>query len=391
MNNTWLKTFLVGLGLMTTSASILQAQSENDTIDIVKPGELSKAIPVSLTGFSGEVRSVLETDLYVIGFEFVDSTKAKFLITGSNNGHVEGHVTDAAKGEVLKLTAYNGGDLRAQAHAFANDIAKAFNQTPIFFGKIAYRKGTGQTAEIYTSDLDGKNAHAVTQDGTQVISPNWVPGRRELVYTSYKAGAPAIYLQNLNTGDRRAIANYGGGSYSPSVSPDGSRFAFVSSMSGRVDLYVSGLNGSGLKALTKTTEDEASPCWSPDGSKICFSGRYQHRATLFTISPNGGEPKRLNVGGVSNQTEPDWSPNGKQIVFTAQMGNFQICVVPASGGEAITLCEGEDPSWTPNSRTVIFTRRNGKGRTLSLLDVPTKHVKDIAQISGSCSQPSWAK
>jgi len=52
---------------------------------------------------------------------------------------------------------------------------------------------------------------------------------------------------------------------------------------------------------------------------------------------------------------------------------------------------GEDPSWSPNSRTLVFTRRSAGDRRLSLLDVPTGHVKDLVRISGNCSQPSWAR
>jgi len=78
-------------------------------------------------------------------------------------------------------------------------------------------------------------------------------------------------------------------------------------------------------------------------------------------------------------------------VFTAQMGGFEICVVPAAGGTATLLVSGEDPSWAPNSRTVIYARRGGGSRRLSLLDVPTKQVKNVPRISGSNSQPSWAK
>jgi Tol biopolymer transport system component len=73
------------------------------------------------------------------------------------------------------------------------------------------------------------------------------------------------------------------------------------------------------------------------------------------------------------------------------MRNFEICVVPAEGGEAKLYTAGEDPTWAPNSRTLMFTRRVGSRRVLSLLDVPTKQIKDAPHISGSCSQPAWAR
>ena len=71
---------------------------------------------------------------------------------------------------------------------------------------------------------------------------------------------------------------------------------------------------------------------------------------------------------------------------------FELATVPAKGGQVETLVAGEDPTWAPNSRTVVFARRLGGGRRgLSLLDVPTKQVKNIVQLSGSVSQPSWAR
>jgi Tol biopolymer transport system component len=74
------------------------------------------------------------------------------------------------------------------------------------------------------------------------------------------------------------------------------------------------------------------------------------------------------------------------------MGEFAVCVVPAGGGTVTILVPGEDPSWSPNSRTLVLARRTASYRyVLSLLDAPTKQVKDAVRVSGSDSQPAWAR
>jgi TolB protein len=164
----------------------------------------------------------------------------------------------------------------------------------------------------------------------------------------------------------------------------------ILSKDGWTDLYVADIDGSNLRRLTKSPEDESSPCWSPDSQWICFAARIKERRSLCKISVSGGSPQRIPTTGVLNPTEPDWSPDGKWIAFTAQMGGFEICVVPSQGGNVTELVQGEDPSWAPNSRTVVLARRGGG--VLSLLDVPTKQVKDVTRVSsGVNSQPSWAR
>jgi TolB protein len=353
----------------------------------------AKPIPVTLSGFSGEVDSVLRTDLYIVGFEFVTGDKAaQYNISGSNNGHVEGHVNDAVNKSSLLAKRYNGSSLRTEAHAFANDIVLAITKQPaIFNGKVAFRKGEGFSSEIAAGDFDGHRASVLTSDKTLVNSPCWIPGQRRVLYATWRSGVPQIYEHDLNTGARKILAGHPGSNMMPAVSPDGRRVAMILDKSGSPDLYVCNIDGSNLKRLTQTREGESSPCWSPDSREICFAGG-DGRPALYRISADGGAARKISTVGVGTKlTEPDWSPDGKTIVFTSATGGFSICVVPVEGGEAKVIVNGEDPCWAPNSRTVVFTRRQGDRRILSLLDVPTKHVKDVTHISGSCSQPSWAR
>jgi TolB protein len=361
----------------------------DETLDIHRPAAL--LIRVSVTGFAGEAESVLKFDLSVLGMEVATPDNAEFLVGGHENGRIEGTLA-AAGNRPLWSRSYAGGSVRSQAHAFANDIVKEVRQTaPIFLSRIAFRQQTGNATEICVSDYDGANLVMLTHDGALVSGPSWAPGGQQIFYTSWKSGDTQILAHNLSTGARRVFAGYPGANFSPEVSPDGQRVAMILSKGGSPNLYVSSIDGEGLKQLTQTREEDSSPCWSPDSRTICFVCR-SGRARLQTISADGGQAHNLAVTGVfGNMTSPDWSPDGQQIAFTSGSGHFSICVVPAAGGPAQKLVEGEDPCWAPNSRTIIFSRRANNRRILCLLDVPTKHVKDVRQLAGNCSEPSWAR
>jgi TolB protein len=167
----------------------------------------------------------------------------------------------------------------------------------------------------------------------------------------------------------------------------------ILSKDGSPNLYVGRMDGSETVRITNNRQGDSSPCWSPDGRNICFSSRTGGPSTLYVVAASGGTPRRLKLAGVSNATEPDWSPDGANILFTTQSGGrFEVCLVPSEGGDVTRLVPGEDGVWAPNSRTVICARRVGNGvRVLSLLDVPTRQTKDLPRISGSCSQPTWAR
>ncbi|MEP6662171.1 MAG: hypothetical protein ABJC04_00785 [Verrucomicrobiota bacterium] len=366
--------------------------AQTGELNLERTNDPSKVIPISLTGYSGTVQEVLKFDLEVAGFELVGADAAKFFLSGGTGGQVQGRLAGANKVAIFSKI-YNGGSTRSQAHALANDVIFAITQTKgIAQSLIAFRVGEGKSSEICVADYDGANLSAVTRDSSLVSVPCWMPGTRNLYYVSYKSGFPAILAHDLSSGVRKKIAGYGGSNFSPSVSPDGRHLAMILSKTGNAELFVSDINGENLKQLTHTREPESSPCWSPDNRTICYVSTTSGRARLYKIGVDGGSSKALSTAGVGgNLTEPDWSPDGKTIVFTSQMSGFNICTVPAEGGSVSILVEGEDPAWAANSRTVIFTRRKTGGRGLSLLDVPTKHVKDVPRISGSASQACWAK
>ena len=394
MKNNHINPIIIGLACLL-AAGALNLSLGQDEIQVQKQINVlgqTKPILVSLDGFSGEVEEALKFDLYVQGFNFVAPDAAQYQITGGNAGSVQGRVVDRFARSTLLARSYTGASLRRQAHAFADDIVQAITgKKGIAQTKIAFKvEASGGNGEIYVADFDGHNPQAITHDDTIVAAPAWVPGRLAVYYTSYKPGNPDIFYHNLGTGQRRIVAGYSGLNSSAAVSPDGSKVAMILSKSGSPNVWVCNADGADLKRLTTSSED-SSPCWSPDGQWICFATKIAERRVLAKVPAGGGALQRIPTPGAPNPTEPDWSPDNKWIAFTSQAGGFDICVMPAGGGTPTVLVGGEDPSWSPNSRTLIFARRTGGRYVLSVLDVFTKQVKDVARISGSDSQPAWAK
>jgi TolB protein len=377
--------------LLSISGTNLQAAEDEIPIPReVTPGN-TPPIWVSLSGFTGEAESILRFDLYVQGFNFTNADNATYLISGSNGANLQGRVTTRAnKTAPLISTGYTGASIIEQAHQFVDEFVTKIGRVGIAKTKIAFKKDGGANSEIFVSDFDGFSAQAVTADNTIVAAPTWVPGKLAVYYTSYKLGNPDIFFHDLSSGQRHVFSRYAGLNTSAAVSSAG-KVAMILSKGGSPDVYACGADGGGLVRLTTTREDESSPCWSPDGEWVLFATKVNGRRMLQKVRATGGDAQRVATPTVLSPSEPEWSPDGKWIAFTAQMANFEICVVPAAGGAVTELVAGEDASWAPNSRTLIFTRREGGRRVLSLLDVPTKQYKDVSRITGSNSQPSWAK
>src|SRR5579862_4369153 len=90
-----LKKYFLSVSLLAAMALPLASYAESiGTLQRdLQPGA-TPPIWVSMSGFSGEAAEVLQFDLYVQGFNFTNADNAQYVIVGSNNGNLQGRVTD---------------------------------------------------------------------------------------------------------------------------------------------------------------------------------------------------------------------------------------------------------------------------------------------------------
>src|SRR6185436_11972692 len=105
-------------------ANGIAATNAAEKLGVTVAFDPNKAIPISVTGYTGEVASVLKFDLEVAGFTYVDSATAEYSLSNGDGTRVEGRLFNRAKANLL-AKAYAGGSARTQAHALADDVVKA--------------------------------------------------------------------------------------------------------------------------------------------------------------------------------------------------------------------------------------------------------------------------
>lgn len=385
-----IRTIFTGLLTLLLGTSLVPAQ-DAPTITIRK-GERVNLILGDIGGpAGGQVKSVLRNDLEIAGvFTFVEGDAVAFTVSGQSDGsRLTGRVVDRSGRTVLNST-YRG-DVRRQAHLFADDIVETLTgRKGIAATRIAFVSNRTGQKEIYTADYDGANVQQITRDGVISVAPALSPDGRFLAYTGYQSGYADVYLVDLESGRRNRIINYPGTNSGAAFSPDGSRIALTMSKDGSPELYVTRRDGGGARRLTRTRGVVTSPSWSPDGREILYSSDERGPPLLFRIGAGGGSPRQISTGQNYN-TEPHWSPDGNRVAFNTRVGGrFQVAIHELNGGGTRVVTSGgdaEDPVWAPNSRHLLYAQ----GRALYLLDTETDRRIRVVEGLGQVSEPTWSR
>lgn len=283
-------------------------------------------------------------------------------------------------------------EVRRQAHQLADEMVrlikgeKGIAQTHIVF---VNRRGRNN-ADVYMCEANGQGVVQITHDNVAAVGPRWSPNGRDVYYTSFVQGYPAVVRLSVD-GGRSTLASFRGLNTGAAVSPDGSRVALILSYQGNPELYVLTLGSGQLRRLTETRNGvEASPCWSPDGRSIVYVSDLSKTPQLYIVDAATKQSRRLTYKGSEN-VNPDWSAKGKIVYATKRGGGYQIAVIDPRTGEGScelvsTAGDYEHPSWAPDGRHVVCSSRS----SLYILDTLGDPAVRLINIAGNWISPDWS-
>lgn len=228
-------------------------------------------------------------------------------------------------------------------------------------------------------------------------------------------------IPTVADGEARQLTSDAAADTDPEFSPDGQWIAFVSKRDEdkQSQIYLIALAGGEARRVTNVPTGASSLKWFPDSKRIAFvspvwtdlkswedmDARIKERAEakvsakvwdkapfshwdhfiedrephVYAIGIEGGEPTAITLGsGYSlSRREPnadgyDISPDSTEIAFSAETdrsgadSNFDIFVMPATGGEARNLttdnpADDTEPKYSRDGRWLAYGRQKIKG------------------------------
>jgi TolB protein len=407
-------------------------------MEIVGPGSKLSAIAVSplrsLGGdddhtLSSEFVNILSRDLQLSGyfriidphayiedpqtsgfqlgqFNFADwsSLNAEFLIKGAlsvsgDDVSLEVYLFDVAQQRQSTGKRFHGDrrEVARMARRFADAILEATTgRRGPFDSKLAFVSTRGgRFKQVYTMSVDGQDLFKVTNNPTINLFPKFGRSGRDLLYVSYKTGAPALYLADLATQSETRVRSSLGQLIGGALTPDGEKVVAAIEREGATNLYLLDRSGELIRPLTQGRSINVSPAISADGQKLAFTSDRSGGPQIYVMSLNGGPARRITFQGDYN-ANPAFSPVGDRIAYQSRsQGIFDIYTTPFQGGDSVRLTKGgvssQHPCWSPDGRYIVFSGgREGSTRLYLTMVESGKIISALPEEGSNDTSPAWS-
>ncbi len=253
--------------------------------------------------------------------------------------------------------------------------------------------------QVLIVSATGGNLHEATRcDGTELLSFDWMPDGRGLVFGSMVGafGHRGIRMLDLSSGRWKALdypAREDDFDYSPQVSPDGRWLVFVRNPQVG-DLWRMPVEGGALEQLTDDAAEIRGWAWLGDSRHIVFGRRVDSESRLYRLDTDS---RTLRDVGLDDAQWPAVARRADLLAFVqrkAQFGLFHVPLDEPAKAQRLFPSSGRDsqPTLSPDGRHLVFT--SDRSGTYALWWANLERPESLRLIEGlrpdSRQAPTWS-
>lgn len=366
--------------------------------DLARSGQFAMTAPEDMLSLPTTERDLYYRDWRVQGVSYV--------VIGSiakqgDTYSVTWGLYDVVRGARVIGSTLSGpaSRLRDLAHQISDAIYEQLTGIPgAFSTRILYVVAQNVATEnevfrLEMADADGARPNTLLESHEPILSADWSPDGKSVVYVSFETGRPAIYLQHIATGKREKLTEFEGLNSAPAFSPDGRKLALVLSVNGNPDIYTLDLATRRLTQVTRHFGIDTEPSWTADGKSIIFTSNRGGQPQIYRITLATNLIERLTFEGDYN-ARARMLPDGNSIVFVhRENGIFHIAVLDLVHGDMRNLTKtslDESPSVAPNGSMAIYATQAGGRGILAVVSIDGRVKYRLPSTEGDVREPAWS-
>ncbi len=291
---------------------------------------------------------------------------------------------------------------------------EAFEPTPIGgeFLQIAFASTSdGDVAQIYITDLLGKNVAQITNMPEGACQPSWSPDGTRLIFISPckdkldSYPKSSMYIINADGTGLVPLFTVPGGDFEPDWSPDGKLIAFTSMRDGPMQIYTYKLEDNSVTRLitTEPTTAARQPAWSPDGKEIAYAFKsFGEVYQIWLMQANGkNQDYLLRTGDAFTNYLPLWSYDGTFVYFnerklgpTFAVSNLMIykigsTEVPRKLSTGLASTSSDNIDISPNGFWIAFEGSIGNAKEVYFMTVTGANITRLTSSKNTDFDPAW--
>ena len=367
--------------------------------DLARSGQFDPLAPENMLSYPSSRRTVFFRDWRIL--------KSASLVIGNARLAADGQVAVDFElydvlGEKLMISrrySVTRDEWRDVAHQISDAVYEEITGIRgAFSTKIMYvlAKNAGAPNAVYQleiADSDGERSRTLFRSNEPILSANWAPDGKRVVYVTFETGRPSIVLQDVDGPYRERLTNFRGINSSPVFSPDGKQLAMVLSKDGDPEIFLMDLASKRLRQITRHHAIDTEPSWAPDGKSIVFTSDRGGRPQIYQLELATNFLERLTFQGDYN-ARARLLPDGKHLVFVHRTnGVFHIAWQDLERDNLQVLTQtalDESPSLAPNGTMLIYaTQDQGRG-ILAVVSIDGSVKYRLPSSSGDVREPAWS-